>query len=160
MKKSDIFNTPFELGVRMVHLLCALHPRRADLQRLMYLDYAVIYSNDVGGPASLHTPVPLRGAEYISRREVIQQGLYLMAIRSFVDVEASAMGIFYGIGESGPALIELLGDPYSKELELRCRWVSQNLGDKTDVELEQLLGANAVLCRAHFVEYERSGDWT
>lgn len=68
MSSSEVFNTPFELGLRMVFLLNALHPRKADLQTLMYLDYAVIYTGDLNGPPSLHTPVPLRGAEYISRR--------------------------------------------------------------------------------------------
>ena len=90
---SEVFNTPFELGVRMVYLLMALYPRKVDLQRLVYFDYAAIYSADLDGPASLHTPVPLRGGEYTSRREVIEEGLYLMAQRSFVDVEASLSGI-------------------------------------------------------------------
>lgn len=85
----------------MVFLLNALHPRKADLQTLMYLDYAVIYTGDLNGPPSLHTPVPLRGAEYISRREIIEQGLYLMAFRAFVDAMATQEGIKYGIGESG-----------------------------------------------------------
>ena len=85
---NEVFNTPFELGVRMVYLLMALYPRKVDLQRLVYFDYAAIYSADLNGPESLHTPVPLRGGEYTSRREVIEEGLYLMAQRSFVDVEA------------------------------------------------------------------------
>lgn len=46
---SDIFNTSLELGVRMVYLLGALYPRGADIHKLAYLDYAVIYSSDFGG---------------------------------------------------------------------------------------------------------------
>ncbi len=75
MMMSKVFNTPFELGVRMVYLLMALYPRKLDLQRLVYFDYAAIYSADLNGPESLHTPVPLRGGEYTSRREVIEEGL-------------------------------------------------------------------------------------
>ncbi len=157
MKKSEVFNTPFELGIRMVYLLHSLHPRRADLQRLIYLDYASIYSGDVGGPKSLHTPVPLRGVEYASRREVIEQGLYLMAIRAFVDVSPSDSGIMYSLGENGTALIELLGGEYGRELSHRCRWVAAELGNKTDAELEDLFGVNGILWRAHFVGGEQPG---
>lgn len=36
-----VFNSPFELGLRMVYLLQALSPRGADLQKLVLLDYAI-----------------------------------------------------------------------------------------------------------------------
>ncbi|MHB1188839.1 ABC-three component system middle component 2 [Thiobacillus sp.] len=47
----------------MAYLLSALAPGGADLQKLVLLDYAIVYSGDLGGPSSLHTPVPYRGAE-------------------------------------------------------------------------------------------------
>lgn len=154
---SEIFNTPFELGVRMVYLLLALYPRKVDLQRLIYFDYAAIYSADLGGPESLHTPVPLRGGEYASRREVIEEGLYLMASRSFIDVEAGGNGITYYLGENGPSLVGIIGGRYSKELSLRCEWVANALGDKTDYELERMFGARGVLWGAEFVSSEFRG---
>jgi hypothetical protein len=157
MKMNEIFNSPFELGVRMVYLLRALYPRKVDLQRLIYFDYAAIYSADLGGPECLHTPVPLRGGEYASRREVIEEGLYLMACRSFVDVEAGTTGITYRLGENGPSLIGLIGGYYSKELARRCEWVADALGDKTDEELEYLFGAQGVLWGAEFVATDRRG---
>jgi hypothetical protein len=148
---SQVFNTPFELGIRMVYLLHALHPRKRDLQTLLYLDYAVIYSADLGGPESLHTPVPLRGVEYASRRGTIETGLFLMASRAFIDVVATCEGIRYGIGESGPALIDLLGGTYSRALRERCGWVARELGNRTDSDLEALLGARGSLWNAHFI---------
>ena len=138
----------------MVFLLNALHPRKADLQTLMYLDYAVIYTGDLNGPPSLHTPVPLRGAEYISRREIIEQGLYLMAFRAFVDAMATQEGIKYGIGESGPALVDLLGGQYTKDLRDRCNWVSEHFGGYTDFQLEEIFGAKGRLWRTHFIGKE------
>lgn len=149
MSSSDVFNTPFELGLRMVYLLSALHPRKADLQTLMYLDYAVIYSEDLGGPQSLHTPVPLRSAEYVSRREIIEAGLLLMAGRAFIDSSATVKGIVYGVGENAPALIDLLWGEYPRSLRERCSWVSERLGDKSDVELEIIFGAGGTLWESH-----------
>lgn len=49
-KQPELFDTPFELGLRMVYLLFALRPNGADLQKLVLLDYAIVYSHDVGGP--------------------------------------------------------------------------------------------------------------
>jgi len=154
---NKIFNTPFELGVRMVYLLTALYPRQVDLQRLIYFDYAAIYSADFGGPESLHTPVPLRGGEYASRREVIEEGLYLMAHRSFVDVELGTSGITYCLGENGPSLIGLIGGSYSKRLNERCSWVADTLSGKTDKDLEQIFLTQGVLWGAEFVTTEHIG---
>jgi hypothetical protein len=157
MMMSEVFNTPFELGIRMVYLLMAIYPRKADLQRLIYFDYAAIYSADLDGPESLHTPVPLRGGEYTSRREVIEEGLYLMAQRSFVDVEASPNGISFQLGENGPALVGLIGNEYSRELYKRCQWVASVLGDKNDKDLEKIFGVCGTLWGAEFVSAELSG---
>jgi hypothetical protein len=157
MMMSDVFNTPFELGVRMVYLLMALYPRKVDLQRLVYFDYAAIYSADLDGPESLHTPVPLRGGEYTSRREVIEEGLYLMAQRAFVDVEAGADGISFQLGENGPALVGLIGGDYSSELYKRCRWVASFLGDKDESALESIFGKGGTMWGAEFVSIELVG---
>lgn len=155
---SEVFNTPFELGVRMVYLLMALYPRKVDLQRLVYFDYAAIYSADLNGPESLHTPVPLRGGEYTSRREVIEEGLYLMAQRAFVDVEAGPSGITYQLGDNGPALMGLIGGEYARELKERCQWVASTLGDLDDQPLERLFGVRGSLWGAEFVGVESVGD--
>ncbi|EGR1125487.1 threonine transporter RhtB [Vibrio cholerae] len=157
MKMSDVFNTPFELGLRMVHLLMALYPKKVDLQRLVYFDYAAIYSADLNGPESLHTPVPLRGGEYASRREIIEEGLYLMAQRSFIDVQADDGGISFQLGENGPALVGLIGGEYSRELYKRCEWVASALGDMDEKNLEKIFGMRGTLWGAEFLPITNKG---
>lgn len=127
MKKSnhvEAFNSPFELGVRMVYLLSSLQPAGADLQKLVLLDYAIVYSDDLGGPPSLHTPVPHRGCEYLSRRDLIAQGLYLMSTRGLVAVAIDETGITYFAGHAARAMVRALTSPYLRELDGRCRWAA------------------------------------
>jgi len=151
---TNIFNTPFELGIRMVYLLKALYPRKVDLQTLVYLDYASIYSADLGGPSSLHTPVPLRGGEYASRREVIETGLYLMATRGFIEVSASINGIYYSLGEHGVTLIGLIGGNYSRALSERCEWVAKYLGNEETVQLAKIFNTHGTTWGAEFIGSE------
>lgn len=119
------FNSPFELGVRMVYMLNALQPTGADLQKLVLLDYAVVYSDDLGGPPSLHTPVPYRGGEYLSRRDLIAQGLYLMSTRGLVAASMDNTGITYFAGDTARTMVGALTSPYLRELEGRCRWAAE-----------------------------------
>lgn len=153
-----VFNSPFELGLRMVYLLLNLNPQDADLQKLVLLDYAIVYSGDLDGPKSLHTPVPYRGGELFSRRELIEQGLYLMSTRGLIDVTVDAAGINYRAGPAALTLVGSLTSDYFLELERRCKWAAEEFANHSSAQLTaqfsergHLWGAEleAVITRGH-----------
>lgn len=144
-QQPELFNTPFELGLRMVYLLSALRPTGADLQKLVLLDYAIVYSQDVGGPASLHTPVPYRNGELFSRRERIEQGLYLMSTRGLVDVVLDDRGMTYIAGASSFSMVGSLSSRYWRDLQERCVWVAERFGKSSSTELLSLFAGSGHL---------------
>lgn len=156
-----VFNSPFELGIRMVYLLQALSPYGADLQKLVLLDYAIVYSADLSGPSSLHTPIPFRGAELMSRRELIEQGLYLMSTRGLVTATWSADGITYFAGEVARSMTGALTSRYLRELEQRCKWVAEQYGQAASTELTAQFAANGHLWGAELELVARNvgGAW-
>lgn len=121
----------------MVYLLAALRPRSADLQKLVLLDYAIVYSADIAGPPSLHTPVPLRGGELLGRRTLIEQGLYLMSTRGLVEATIDDRGIMYQAGDAAQALVGSLASRYFRDLEERCAWAALRFGARDSLELTQ-----------------------
>lgn len=143
--RPELFNTPFELGLRMVYLLFALRPGGADLQKLVLLDYVIVYSKDVGGPASLHTPVPYRNGELFSRRERIEQGLYLMSTRGLVDVVLDDRGMTYIAGQSSFTMVGSLSSKYWRDLQVRCAWVAERFGHANSNELLNLFAESGHL---------------
>lgn len=154
MKKTsrpvETFNSPFELGVRMVYLLNSLQPTGADLQKLVLLDYAVVYSDDLGGPPSLHTPVPYRGSEYLSRRDLIAQGLYLMSTRGLVDAAMDETGITYFAGNAARAMVGALTSPYLRELEKRCEWAATTFEELNSRQMTEMFAQQGHLWGAEF----------
>lgn len=155
-KHPELFNTPFELGLRMVYLLFALRPGGADLQKLVLLDYAIVYSQDVGGPASLHTPVPYRNAELFSRRERIEQGLYLMSTRGLVDVVLDDKGMTYIAGQSSFTMVGSLSSKYWRDLQVRCAWVAERFGQVSSNELLNLFAESGHLWGAELETVKQS----
>ncbi|MBO7804382.1 threonine transporter RhtB [Burkholderia pseudomallei] len=129
------FNSPFELGIRMAFLLYALRPKVADLQKLVLLDYALVYSADLDGPSSLHTPVPQRNSEVFTRRDRIEEGLYLMSVKGVVVAEYDNDGIVYIAGPRCRQLVQAFTSRYARELEERARWVAETFGPVTSDEL-------------------------
>ncbi|MDK4745471.1 threonine transporter RhtB [Leclercia adecarboxylata] len=151
---NNIFNSPFEMGVRMVYLLLSLYPRKIDLQKLVYLEYAAVYSGDLGGPSSLHTPVPMRGGEYICKRDVIKRGLDLMSARSFIDITYDSTGIYYSVGENGPTLVGLIGGAYALQLHKSCEWVARSFGDYSINELLSLFDKKSLTWGVEFSSFD------
>ncbi len=160
MKKSKLitaFNSPFELGFRMVYLLNSLQPAGADLQKLVLLEYAIVYSEDLGGPPSLHTPVPYRGSEYLSRRAIIAQGLYLMSTRGLVAVNMDETGITYFAGETARTMVSALTSSYLRELESRCRWAAASFATLSSRDMTQRFALQGHLWGAEFEGYSARG---
>ena len=153
MRKSKpiaAFNSPYELGVRMVYLLNSLHPVGADLQKLVLLDYAVVYSDDLGGPPSLHTPVPYRGSEYLSRRDLIAQSLYLMSTRSLVSATMDETGITYFAGDNARSMVGALTSPYLRELKGRCQWAAATFATISSRDMTRSFAQQGHLWGAEF----------
>lgn len=157
-KLIPVFNSPFELGIRMVYLLQALAPHGADLQKLVLLDYAIVYSEDLDGPSSLHTPIPYRGTELMSRRELIEQGLYLMSTRGLVTAGWNVDGIDYYAGAAARAMTGALTSNYLRNLEQRCEWVADQFGAATSAELIEEFAANGHLWGAELETVSGEGE--
>lgn len=151
-----VFNSPFELGIRMVYLLKALSPSGADLQKLVLLDYAIVYSADLNGPSSLHTPIPFRGAELMSRRELIEQGLYIMSTRGLVTATWAEDGITYFAGDLARVMTSALTSSYLRELEQRCEWAAEQYNQADSATLISQFSASGHLWGAELEQVASS----
>ena len=109
-------------------ILVAVYPRSFDLQRLVDFDYLIVHSADVGGPASLHAPLPLRTGELVVRRELVESGLALMMSRGLVSRSATADGIHYIATDRANAFLSSLTAGYTLRLIDRATWLASNFG--------------------------------
>jgi hypothetical protein len=136
------FNSPLETGIRSVGVLVAAYPMAFDLQRMVAFDYLVVHTADVGGPSSLHPELPLRSAELLVRRELVERGLNLMMTRKLVDRVAEKSGIVYRAGEMAEVFLSTLTSVYMNLLQLRAQWVAEIFGEMGDEEFRALMREN------------------
>lgn len=136
---AEPFNSPLETGLRSLAILEAAFPNRYDLQRLVELDYLVVHSADVGGPASLHAPLPLRAGELLVRRQLVERGLLLMMSKGLIERHAAVDGIEYVAGDIASPYLASLTAPYTLQLRERARWLVDNFAGFTTAELRSLI---------------------
>lgn len=137
--KVEPFNSPLETGLRSLAILEAAFPNRYDLQRLVELDYLVVHSADVGGPVSLHAPLPLRAGELLVRRQLIEKGLLLMISKGLVERFTATVGIEYSAGDMASPYLASLSAPYTLRLRERAQWLVSNFEGLSTDELRALI---------------------
>src|ERR1700761_9555471 len=98
IRKTRVFNTPFETGVRSVVILTAAYPDLLGLNRIVVFDHLVVHTQDVGGPDSMHPKDRSRAAEILVRRGLVQSGLSLMQTRGLVARLLAPSGFRYQAG--------------------------------------------------------------
>lgn len=140
-----IYNTPTELGIRASILLNYISPHHATLNKISYLDYIAIYSNNFTGIKSLHPEVPMHQMEFLLRYEDLKSGLILMIKKGIVNTEVINNGIYYRKGENTFSFIHLLEDKYYTDLIFKCQVVAEKFGYLNENELYNLILSSEVL---------------
>ena len=138
-RRASTFNGPLEAGVRTVVILGAAFPLAFDLQRLVAFDYLLVHTADIGGPESLHPPVPLQSAALLIRRRIVEDGLLLMMTRDLVRREAAPAGLLYRAGESAALFLDALQSEYLVSLKGRADWLVNALGRRSDAEFRGIM---------------------
>lgn len=133
------FNSPLEIGIRCLTLLNSSFPEGLDINRLVDFDYLLVHSGDVGGPKSLHPPIPLRTGEIIIKRKLIQRALLLMINKNLVLRKATSNGIEYFLAENGRPFIMSLTSEYVNKLKDRAAWVLEEYGSASDQTMRTLI---------------------
>ena len=152
MRSSALFNGPVELGLRALMLLVEVYPRSLDIQRLVTLDYLLVHSGDIdGGPISLHPASPLRAGEFSIRRELIENGLHLLAIKGLVSRVADSTGFSYVAGDGASVFLDAFTSEYAEVIRERAVWAIETVGALSDSEVALLLEQTIGKWKTEFV---------
>lgn len=138
-RRVTAFNSALEIGLRSVILLIEAYPKALDLQRLVQFDYVALHSEDAGGPASLHPPLPMRSGELTVRRQSIERGLMLMLSRGLIErVPHAELGFVYQAADPALPFISNLSSTYIIALRDKAAWAIETFGSYSDDELSSL----------------------
>ncbi|MBD7919903.1 threonine transporter [Cellulomonas sp. Sa3CUA2] len=132
---SSPLNGPLEVAVRVLTLLAEAFPRSLGLNQLVLLDHGLLHSEDLGGPSSLHPPVPIRSSELGVKRGQLTLGLEVLTRVGLAEICVVRDGIDFIAAEGAHPFLSLLETPYARGLSERARWVINRFGDLSDADL-------------------------
>lgn len=132
-------NGPLEVAVRVLMLLVEAFPEHLDLNRLVLLDHGLLHSADLGGPESLHPPVPIRAGELGIKRELVQGGVEVLVRSGLAQMETRLDGIRFWASESAEGFARLLETEYAHALSSRASWVVTHFADLSDDAMREAM---------------------
>jgi len=131
------FNGPIELGTRASLILTVLD-RNLTLDELSLLDYALLYSKEMGGPENLHPALPNHIAEIAHRREHLPKSLQFFVKRGLIDSIIEDTGYYYASNDQTLDLISCLQSQYYKKAWVRLNWIRDNYTKVINTSLQSL----------------------
>jgi hypothetical protein len=151
-------NSPLEAGLRSLMILREVFPEHLDLNQLVLLDHSVLHSADLGGPESLHPPVPVRAGELGVRRQAIEAGLEVMIRAGLAVVGVGDGGIEFWAGEAADGFTRLFETEYAEQLSIRAAWVVQHFGALDEQALRAALSSVAQHWSEEFTPAVEQGE--
>lgn len=130
MNSKDLYNSPVEIGARIVLLLAGL-AQKLDLDELVFLDYASIYSGDFQGEPSMHPVLLNRLAELVCRREIFPSAIKLFISKGLITSQVDEHGVRYTITKEGTAFAAKLTTEYHADFRRRISWIEKNIDNLT-----------------------------
>lgn len=125
-------NGTLEVAVRVLMILVEAFPGQLDLNRLVLLDHGLLHSADLGGPESLHPPVPIRVGELGIKRELVHGGVEVLVRSGLAHMETQLDGIRFRASENAEGFARLLETEYARALSSRASWAVHHFEDLSD----------------------------
>lgn len=128
-------NSPLEIGIRVLIVLTKAYPASFDINMIVLLDHGLLHSADLGGPESLHPPLPIRAGELGVKRNSVELGLQVMLRAELVEMVALEAGIQYQASDTAYSFISILSSEYSNSLQDRASWAVNHFANLSEMAL-------------------------
>ncbi len=137
--KNDLFNSTFEMELRVAMLLCVGEVHPFSLERILAMDFIACYAKSFGfSNSNLHGDNSFMYGELSSRRGLIKEAIGPLVYRGIVEAKV-AKGYLYQITDIGKEYILSLESEYAKEYRTIAETVINELDNYSDEELMRII---------------------
>jgi len=141
-KKIKIFNSPEEVGMRVLFILNVCGKRMSS-QRIMYYDYFALHFNDIDDAyESLHPGNPNHSSEIAVRRVAVNNGLNLMISKGLINIKYSKTGIYYQKNQLTTSFAALFQNGYVDQLKKYIETVDETFSSYSDKQIYKYIDKN------------------
>lgn len=133
---TKIFNTTFEISMRLLLMLSVDKNMSRTIDNLVLADFITNYSKEFGiADSNLHGDSEFRFAEITARRTIAREAIKSLVLDRLVDVQSDNDGFRYTISALGIDLCKSLSSDYAQEYLSYAKKVNEYMKEKSEAEL-------------------------
>ena len=145
MTENTIFNSSFEIGLRVLLLLSAAKKKAFSAERIVALDFITCYASNFQMPfLNLQGDNQYMYSELASRRERVREAVRQLVLEGLLDIGFSD-GYVFSISAAGSKFIRKLKSEYAVQYKTIAAEAIRNFKGKSDLELDRMLNDSAVM---------------
>lgn len=130
--KNKLFNSPFEMSLRITLLLAAAPKEKFSVDRIIGLDFISCYAADFNMPyANLHGDNGYRYGEIVGRRLLVQEAVKSLVTQGLIDVMVDR-GYLFSISKAGQKYAGSLETDYAQEYGTIAKAAVSKYKDNSD----------------------------
>lgn len=135
----NVYNTPRELGLRVLYYLRESYPKCCSLDRLIYLDYLGMYLKDAKlDYPSLHPEYLYRNIEILEKKSNMSKGILIMMSKGLIEVGVGK-GLVYKSNANTGWFLDYIENEYSEKLTQNAALVVEKFRQISDDELKEFI---------------------
>lgn len=134
--KTKIFNTEFEVSMRLLLLLYSTNTG-LDEEKILYLDFFTIYAKNYKlGDDNINGDSKYMLNEFTAQRRLIKEAIKVLVLEGLIDVNNTKEGFIYKINNKGKSFCESMTSDYSKKYKKQATITREWFLNKTIKEIK------------------------
>lgn len=134
--KTKIFNTEFEVSMRLLLLLYSTNTG-LDEDKILYLDFFTIYAKNYKlGNDNINGDSKYMLNEFTAQRRLIKESIKVLVLEGLIDVNNTKEGFIYKINNKGKSFCESMTSDYSKKYKKQATITREWFLNKTIKEIK------------------------
>lgn len=137
--RNDLFNSPFEMGLRMLMLLASNDEDFFSLERIVNIDFIACYSEEFKiSKFSLHGENRYMYGELLNRKILAREAIKSLVIQGLVDVKINH-GYLYKISIEGKKYADSFESEYAHDFRTLTSIIADKYYGVSDDELRNMI---------------------
>ncbi len=133
--KNNLFNSPFEMSLRIILLLSTVPKEKFSVDRIIGLDFISCYAADFGLPFSnLHGDNGYRYGEIVGRRLLVQEAVKNLVTSGLIEVTINR-GYQFSITDCGKKYAIGMETDYARDYKETAKAAIAKYRDNTDARI-------------------------
>ena len=142
---NDLFNTPFETGLRAMLILSIIRSSGMTIDRISAYDFMTIYGKDFEvSDRNLHGDNSYSFSELSSKRVVCSEGVKMFVLDGLIAVNRTQGGFLYKLTAAGRKYIGTLESDYKDQYLAIAQNVHKKYARKSDSTILKEISCKAV----------------